>query len=74
MHSSAWARLRAITARDVVTSGITSSASIPIALAKLIRSGQLPPGSPVLPFGFGGGFSYAGQVVRTPATGTAPGA
>ncbi|MEV5051180.1 beta-ketoacyl-ACP synthase III [Arthrobacter sp. LAR12-1-1.1] len=65
---------REITARDVVTSGNTSSASIPIALAKLVRSGQLPPDSPVLLFGFGGGFSYAGQVVRTPATGTVSGA
>lgn len=57
---------REITARDVVTSGNTSSASVPIALAKLVRSGQLPPDSPVLLFGFGGGFSYAGQVIRTP--------
>ncbi|KRE64957.1 3-oxoacyl-ACP synthase [Arthrobacter sp. Soil736] len=65
---------RTITARDVVTSGNTSSASIPIALAKLIRGGQLPSDSPVLLFGFGGGFSYAGQVVRTPAAGTPPGA
>jgi hypothetical protein len=55
-----------ITARDVVTSGNTSSASVPIALAKLVRAGQLPPDSPVLLFGFGGGFSYAGQVIRTP--------
>jgi 3-oxoacyl-[acyl-carrier-protein] synthase-3 len=65
---------RTITARDVVTSGNTSSASIPIALAKLIRGGQLPPDSPVLLFGFGGGFSYAGQVVRTPVAGTPSGA
>ena len=60
-----------ITARDIITSGNTSSASIPIALAKLIRSGNLPQDSPVLLFGFGGGFSYAGQVIRTPIrTGT----
>lgn len=65
---------REITARDVVTSGNTSSASVPIALAKLVRSGQLPSESPVLLFGFGGGFAYAGQVVRTPATGTVSGA
>ncbi len=56
----------AITARDVVTSGNTSAASVPIALARLVRSGQLAPDSPVLLFGFGGGFSYAGQVIRTP--------
>lgn len=63
---------RAITARDVIHSGNTSSASIPIALAKLIRTGQLPPGSPVLLFGFGGGFAYAGQVVRTTAIRSVP--
>ncbi|MBT8159244.1 MULTISPECIES: beta-ketoacyl-ACP synthase III [Arthrobacter] len=57
-----------ITACDVVTSGNTSSASIPIALAKLIRNGDLPPNAPVLLFGFGGGFAYAGQVIHTPAT------
>ena len=56
-----------ITACDVVTSGNTSSASIPIALAKLIRNGDLPPNAPVLLFGFGGGFAYAGQVIHTPA-------
>ncbi|HEY8700090.1 MAG TPA: 3-oxoacyl-[acyl-carrier-protein] synthase III C-terminal domain-containing protein [Arthrobacter sp.] len=56
---------RAITARDVIHSGNTSSASIPIALAKLVRTGKVPPDSPALLFGFGGGFSYAGQVIRT---------
>lgn len=59
---------REITARDVITSGNTSSASIPLALAKLVREGQLPPDRPVLLFGFGGGFSYAGQVIHTPST------
>lgn len=59
---------RTITARDIITSGNTSSASIPIALAKLVRTGEVPPDSPALLFGFGGGFSYAGQVIRTPRT------
>jgi 3-oxoacyl-[acyl-carrier-protein] synthase III len=57
---------RAITARDVIHSGNTSSASIPIALAKLVRTGEVPPDSPALLFGFGGGFAFAGQVIRTP--------
>lgn len=57
-----------ITARDIVNSGNTSSASIPIALAKLLRTGDVAPGSPLLLFGFGGGFSYAGQVVLAPKT------
>ncbi|MHA7155717.1 beta-ketoacyl-ACP synthase III [Arthrobacter sp. TMN-50] len=57
---------RAITSRDVVTSGNTSSASIPIALSKLVQSGDIASDSPALLFGFGGGFSYAGQVIRTP--------
>ena len=57
---------REITARDVIHSGNTSSASIPIALAKLVRSGEVPPDSPALLFGFGGGFAFAGQVIRTP--------
>lgn len=56
----------AVVARDVVVSGNTSAASVPIAFAKLVESGALPSGSPVLLFGFGGGLSYAGQVVRTP--------
>jgi 3-oxoacyl-[acyl-carrier-protein] synthase-3 len=57
---------RAIVARDVVESGNTSAASIPIALSKLVMRQEIPPGAPVLLFGFGGGLAYAGQVVRCP--------
>jgi 3-oxoacyl-[acyl-carrier-protein] synthase-3 len=56
----------AVVARDVVESGNTSAASVPLALAKLVERGELPSGGPVLLFGFGGGLSYAGQVVRVP--------
>ncbi|GHG39316.1 beta-ketoacyl-ACP synthase III [Streptomyces zaomyceticus] len=58
--------VNAIVARDVVESGNTSAASIPLALAKLVERGELPSGAPVLLFGFGGNLSYAGQVVRVP--------
>ncbi|WP_137992309.1 beta-ketoacyl-ACP synthase III [Streptomyces vilmorinianum] len=58
--------VNAIVARDVVESGNTSAASIPLALAKLVERGELPSGAPTLLFGFGGNLSYAGQVVRVP--------
>ncbi|WP_030232229.1 beta-ketoacyl-ACP synthase III [Streptomyces sp. NRRL S-350] len=56
----------AVVARDVVDSGNTSAASIPLAFSKLVERGELSPGDPVLLFGFGGGLAYAGQVVRCP--------
>jgi 3-oxoacyl-[acyl-carrier-protein] synthase-3 len=55
-----------VVARDVVTSGNTSAASVGIALSKLVESGELRSGDQVLLFGFGGGLAYAGQVVRVP--------
>ncbi|WP_086831058.1 beta-ketoacyl-ACP synthase 3, partial [Streptomyces sp. NRRL B-24572] len=58
--------VNAVVARDVVDSGNTSAASIPLALSKLVERGELPSGAPVLLFGFGGNLSYAGQVVRVP--------
>lgn len=51
---------------DVVESGNTSAASIPLGLSKWWHAGKIPPGVPALLFGFGGGFAYAAQVVRTP--------
>ncbi|PYC69902.1 3-oxoacyl-ACP synthase [Streptomyces tateyamensis] len=56
----------AVIARDVVESGNTSAASIPLALSKLVERGELTTGDPVLLFGFGGGLAYAGQVIRCP--------
>ncbi|MEU1527855.1 beta-ketoacyl-ACP synthase III [Streptomyces fagopyri] len=58
--------VNAVVARDVVDSGNTSAASIPLALSKLVERGELGTGDPVLLFGFGGNLSYAGQVVRCP--------
>ena len=56
----------AVVAKDVVESGNTSAASVPLALSKLIERHEVPSGAPVLLFGFGGGLTYAGQVVRCP--------
>jgi 3-oxoacyl-[acyl-carrier-protein] synthase III len=58
--------VNAVVARDVVESGNTSAASIPLALSKLAERGEISTGDPVLLFGFGGNLSYAGQVVRCP--------
>jgi 3-oxoacyl-[acyl-carrier-protein] synthase-3 len=55
-----------IVADDVVDSGNTSSASVPMALARLIDEGRLSSGDPVLLFAFGAGLTWAGQVVRCP--------
>lgn len=56
----------AVIARDIVEAGNTSSASIPLALSRLIERDEIPSGSPVLLFGFGGGLTYAGQVIICP--------
>lgn len=56
----------AVIAKDIVESGNTSAASIPLALSKLVEAGRIPSGAPVLLFGFGAGLTYAGQVVLAP--------
>ncbi|MCQ9134416.1 beta-ketoacyl-ACP synthase III [Streptomyces hilarionis] len=58
--------VNAVVARDVVESGNTSAASIPLAFSKLVERGAVSTGDPVLLFGFGGNLSYAGQVVYCP--------
>ncbi|MGW8376408.1 beta-ketoacyl-ACP synthase III [Streptomyces sp. ODS28] len=58
--------VNAVVARDVTESGNTSAASIPLALSKMVERGEVESGTPVLLFGFGGGLSYAGQVIRCP--------
>jgi 3-oxoacyl-[acyl-carrier-protein] synthase III len=55
-----------VVARDIVESGNTSAASIPLALSKMIERGEVKSGAPVLLVGFGGGLTYAGQVIRCP--------
>ncbi|WP_043266054.1 beta-ketoacyl-ACP synthase III [Streptomyces sp. CT34] len=58
--------VNAVVARDVVDSGNTSAASVPLALAKLVERREIPAGAPVLLFAFGGNLSYAGQVIHCP--------
>jgi 3-oxoacyl-[acyl-carrier-protein] synthase III len=57
---------QAIVADDIVTSGNTSSASIPLALSHMIERGELPSGSAALLIGFGAGICYAAQVITVP--------
>ncbi|MFC7330462.1 beta-ketoacyl-ACP synthase III [Marinactinospora rubrisoli] len=57
---------QAIIARDIVTAGNTSSASVPLALSRMVGRGELPSGSTVLTLGFGAGLTYAAQVLRIP--------
>jgi 3-oxoacyl-[acyl-carrier-protein] synthase-3 len=56
----------AVVARDIVTSGNTSSASIPLALSKMLERGEIGSGTPVLLVGFGAGLTYAAQVILAP--------
>jgi len=58
--------INAVVATDVTESGNTSAASIPLALSKLQERDPLPSGTTALLFAFGGGLSYAGQVIRVP--------
>jgi 3-oxoacyl-[acyl-carrier-protein] synthase-3 len=55
-----------VVAKDIVESGNTSAASVPLALSKLVERREVPSGAPVLLFGFGGGLTFAGQVIRCP--------
>ena len=53
-------------ADDIVHAGNTSSASIPLALARLAERGDLKSGSHALLLGFGAGLCYAAQVITVP--------
>jgi len=57
---------QAIVATDIVTAGNTSSASIPLALSRMIERGELASGAHALLIGFGAGICYAAQVITVP--------
>jgi 3-oxoacyl-[acyl-carrier-protein] synthase-3 len=63
---AAGARPDITVARDIVTTGNTSSASIPISLDRMRAAGDVHSGDLVLAIGFGAGLTYAGQVFRIP--------
>ena len=53
-------------ARDIVQSGNTSAASIPLALTALVESGEAKSGDLALVLGYGAGLTFAGQVLVLP--------
>jgi len=55
-----------VVARDVVQSGNTSAASVPLALTALMESGEAKSGDLALVLGYGAGLTFAGQVLRLP--------
>jgi 3-oxoacyl-[acyl-carrier-protein] synthase-3 len=57
---------QALVADDIVTAGNTSSASIPLALSRMLERGEIGSGDHVLILGFGAGICYAGQVITIP--------
>jgi 3-oxoacyl-[acyl-carrier-protein] synthase III len=57
---------RTVIARDIIRSGNTSSASVPLALSALVESGEAKSGDLALLLGYGAGLTFAGQVVVLP--------
>nr|WP_208384063.1 beta-ketoacyl-ACP synthase III [Modestobacter marinus] len=55
-----------VIARDIVQSGNTSAASVPLALTALLESGEAKSGDLALVLGYGAGLTFAGQVMRLP--------
>jgi 3-oxoacyl-[acyl-carrier-protein] synthase III len=53
-------------ARDIKETGNTSAASIPLAMERMLESGEAKSGDLALLIGFGAGLVYAAQVVRLP--------
>lgn len=57
---------RVVVARDIVNTGNTSAASIPLAVSRLLESGEARSGDIALLIGYGAGLAYAAQVVVLP--------
>ncbi len=66
MHKKLGFPERTVVARDIVQSGNTSAASIPLALCALLESGEAKSGDLALVLGYGAGLTFAGQVLRLP--------
>jgi beta-ketoacyl ACP synthase len=59
-------RADVVVANDIEQAGNTSAASVPLAIAALMESGEAQPGDLALLIGYGAGLTYAAQVVRMP--------
>lgn len=55
-----------VVARDIVTTGNTSAASIPLAMHSLLESGEIKSGGLALQIGFGAGLAFGAQVIELP--------
>lgn len=55
-----------VVAKDIVDTGNTSAASIPLAMHRLLAEGKVKSGGYALEIGFGAGLAYAAQVVELP--------
>jgi len=55
-----------VVAKDIVETGNTSAASIPLAMHRLLAEGKVKSGGFALQIGFGAGLAYAAQVVELP--------
>ena len=53
-------------ARDIINTGNTSAASVPLAMHELLRTGAVKSGGYALEIGFGAGLAFAAQVVVLP--------
>jgi 3-oxoacyl-[acyl-carrier-protein] synthase-3 len=53
-------------ARDIITTGNTSAASVPLAMDAMLLSGEAKSGDTALIIGFGSGLVHAAQVVTLP--------
>jgi 3-oxoacyl-[acyl-carrier-protein] synthase-3 len=55
-----------VVARDIINTGNTSAASIPLAMHELLESGAVKSGGLALEIGFGAGLAFGAQVVVLP--------
>jgi 3-oxoacyl-[acyl-carrier-protein] synthase-3 len=55
-----------VIARDIIYTGNTSAASIPLAMHALLESGEVKSGGLALEIGFGAGLAFGAQVVVLP--------
>jgi len=53
-------------ARDIINTGNTSAASVPLAMHELLKTGEVKSGGYALEIGFGAGLAFAAQIVVLP--------